>query len=35
MDSSPAVGNLDDDEDLEIAFLGRDGKAYVLDSACP
>ena len=24
-----------DDDQLEIAFLGRDGKAYVLDSACP
>jgi hypothetical protein len=34
-DSSPAIGDIDGDGKLEIVFLGRDGVAYAIDSACP
>ena len=32
MDSSPAIGNIDGDADLEIVFLGRNGVAYAIDA---
>jgi len=34
LDSSPAIGDLDGDGELELAFFGRDGKAYAIDSSC-
>lgn len=33
--ASPALGDVDGDGELEIAFFATDGRVYAIDSSCP